>query len=277
MGRQTAIPLKLVFMVALLFATPLFAQFSFPAMGGRSAAMGGSAITLGDEESAMHNIAALAQVDNFAVAASFRQGFMEEGMGCASFGGVVPVGFGAGALTFLHFGNADYNEQGVNLLYGIPIGQRIAMGVGFHYLHSGTSDPYYEPLNRMTFSLALRYAPTKAFSVGFRAFNPSAVVSDADASPRLPALLNLGLSYRLTEQLLAVAEVEKDLQHLATLRFGVEYLFHEVYAFRVGFNTQPAVYTFGFGLCKEHFGADIAAEFHSVLGLTPQLSLNYRF
>ena len=277
MGRQTAIPLKLVFMVALLFATPLFAQFNFPAMGGRSAAMGGAAVALGDEESAMHNIAALAQVDNFAVAASFRQGFMEEGIGCASFGGVVPVGFGAGALTFLHFGNVDYNEQSVNLLYGIPIGQRIAMGVGFHYLHSGTSDPYYEPLNRMTFSLALRYAPTKAFSVGFRAFNPSAVVSDADASPRLPALLNLGLSYRLTEQLLAVAEVEKDLQHLATFRFGVEYLFHEVYAFRVGVNTQPAVYTFGFGLRKEHFGADIAAEFHSVLGLTPQLSLNYRF
>ena len=264
-------------MVALLFATPLFAQFNFPAMGGRSAAMGGAAVALGDEESAMHNIAALAQVDNFAVAASFRQGFMEEGMGCASFGGVVPVGFGAGALTFQHFGNVDYNEQSVNLLYGIPIGQRIAMGVGFHYLHSGTSDPYYEPLNRMTFSLALRYAPTKAFSVGFRAFNPSAVVSDADASPRLPALLNLGLSYRLTERLLAVAEVEKDLQHLATLRFGVEYLFHEVYAFRVGINTQPAVYTFGFGLRKEHFGADIAAEFHSVLGLTPQLSLNYRF
>lgn len=277
MGRQTAIPLKLVFMVALLFATPLFAQFNFPAMGGRSAAMGGAAVALGDEESAMHNIAALAQVDNFAVAASFRQGFMEEGIGCASFGGVVPVGFGAGALTFLHFGNVDYNEQSVNLLYGIPIGQRIAMGVGFHYLHSGTSDPYYEPLNRMTFSLALRYAPTKAFSVGFRAFNPSAVVSDADASPRLPALLNLGLSYRLTERLLAVAEVEKDLQHLATFRFGVEYLFHEVYAFRVGVNTQPAVYTFGFGLRKEHFGADIAAEFHSVLGLTPQLSLNYRF
>ena len=272
MGRQTAIPLKLVFMVALLFATPLFAQFNFPAMGGRNAAMGGAAVALGDEESAMHNIAALAKVDNIAVAASFRQGFMEEGMGCASFGGVVPVGFGAVALTFLHFGNVDYNEQSVNLLYGIPIGQRIAMGVGFHYLHSGTSDPYYEPLNRMTFSLALRYAPTKAFSVGFRAFNPSAVVSDADASPRLPALLNLGLSYRLTEQLFAVAEVEKDLQHLATLRFGVEYLFHEVYAFRVGFNTQPAVYTFGFGLCKEHFGADIAAEFHSVLGLTPQLS-----
>lgn len=263
--------------MALLYAAPLFAQFDFPAMGGRSAAMGGAAVALGDEESAMHNIAALAQVDNFAVAASFRQGFMEEGMGCASFGGVVPVGFGAGALTFLHFGNVDYNEQSVNLLYGIPIGQRIAMGVGLHYLHSGTSDPYYEPLNRMTFSLALRYAPTKAFSVSFRAFNPSAVVSDADASPRLPALLNLGLSYRLTEQLLAVAEVEKDLQHLATLRFGVEYLFHEVYAFRVGVNTQPALYTFGFGLRKEHFGADIAAEFHSVLGLTPQLSLNYRF
>lgn len=72
MGRQTAIPLKLVFMVALLFATPLFAQFSFPAMGGRSAAMGGAAVALGDEESAMHNIAALAQVDNIAVAASFR-------------------------------------------------------------------------------------------------------------------------------------------------------------------------------------------------------------
>ena len=113
--------------------------------------------------------------------------------------------------------------------------------------------------------------------MGFRAFNPVAVVSDDERSLRVPALFNLGFSYKIMEDLLAVAEVEKNLYQLATLRFGLEYIFVEDYAFRVGINTQPVIYTFGFGLRKDHFGADIAAEFHNVLGFTPLMSLNYKF
>ncbi len=267
----------MIYMVALLFATPLFAQFDFPAMNGRGAGMGDAVTALDDRESAMYNIAALAHLDGSVVATGFRQSFMAKGMGYFSLGAATPVGFGSGAVTLVHFGNSDYNEQCASLSYGISLGESISMGVSFHYLHSGTSDPYYEPLNRVTFSLALQYAPTEAFLVGFRAFNPVAVVSDDERSLRVPALFNLGFSYKIMEDLLAVAEVEKNLYQLATLRFGLEYIFVEDYAFRVGINTQPVIYTFGFGLRKDHFGVDIAAEFHNVLGFTPQMSLNYKF
>lgn len=267
----------LIYIVALLFATPLFAQFDFPAMGGRGSGMGGVSVALDDGESAMVNIAALASVDKAVVATGFREGFLERGMGYASLGGAMPVGFGSVAVTVVHFGSEDYNEQGVTLAYGIPLGERVSMGAGFHYLHSGTSDPYYDALNRVTFSVALRYVPANDFVVGFKAFNPIAVLSDSEQSMRIPALFSLGVSYRLMEELLAVAEIEKSLYQWVTLRLGLEYSFLENYAFRIGVNTQPIIYSLGFGLRWEHFGADIAAEYHNVLGLTPQLSVNYRF
>lgn len=274
----TMMPRKtLICIVALLFATPLFAQFDFPSMCGRGAGMGGVSVALDDGESAMSNIAALATLDNSVIATGFRQGFLERGMGYAFLGGAMPVGFGSAAVTVVHFGNADYNEQCVSLVYGIPLGERISMGAGFHYLYSGTSDPYYDALNRVTFSVALRYAPTDGFAVGFKAFNPIAVFSDSEQSICIPALFCLGFMYRLMDELLAVAEVEKSLYQLATLRLGLEYSFLENYAFQIGVNTQPVIYSFGFGLRWEHFGADISAEFHNVLGLTPQLSVKYRF
>lgn len=264
-------------MVALLYATPLFAQFDFPSFGGRGAAMGGVSVALDDEVSAMYNISALNGIESAAVAISARQSFVVDGMGVFSLGGIVPLGFGSMAATVEHFGDNDYNEQRVSLAYALPLGRTMSFGVAFHYMHSGTSDPYYEPLNRLTFSTALRFRPSDDFTVAFKAFNPSAGMSDSELSLRIPAVFSLGVSYRIIDELLAVGEVEKNLYEPSTLRFGLEYLLQEGWFIRVGVNTRPAIYTFGLGLRQGRFGADLAAQFHNVLGLTPQLSLQYRF
>lgn len=277
MGRHQASHYRIILLVALLYATPLFAQFDFPPSGGRSAAMGGASVVLDDGMSAMGNIVALGEMDRAMLALSARQSVGVDGMGYATIGGVKPVGFGALAALLDYFGNSDYNEERLSLAYAIPMGHAVSFGVAFHYLHSGTSDPYYDPLNRLTFSTALRYSPSKTLVVGFKAFNPVAIESDGNGSPRIPAVFNFGVSYWLLDDLLAVGEVEKNLYQRATLRFGLEYSVQEMYFFRVGINTQPAIYTFGIGAKFKDFGVDLAAQFHSALGLTPQLSLQYMF
>ena len=263
--------------VALLLATPLFAQFDFPVMSGAGAAMGGTSTALSDNSSALCNIAGLAELEESSISLSVRQNFMEEGMGYAAAGLALPTTAGSWGASFIHYGISEYHEQRISLMYALKTGEDLAIGAALYYLHSSTNDPYYEPLNRLTFSLAVRYRPTESLTLGFKAYNPTAVVSEQAEGVRTPALFTLGVACRLIEELTAIAEVEKNLYYKSSLRFGLEYSFLEDYALRTGVNTQPVIYSFGLGMKKRHFGFDIAMQIHQTLGMTPQMSLTYIF
>lgn len=269
----------LLLITALLWLLPnaTQAQFDFPAMGGAAAAMGGATAAQTDFESASDNIALLGALQSAHLTLSIRQQFATEGMGYARFGGAIPVGFGSVGLTALHYGNSDYNELQISGAYGIPLGNNVRMGAGFHYLRSSTSDPYYDPQQLMTFSVALQYSPSERIAIGFSTYNPLAARMRTDIYTRVPARFNLGASYRPVENLTTLVEVEKNLYYDPTLRFGIEYCLQQHYAFRVGLVTHPTIYTFGFGFRQRHIGADLSAQLHAVLGLTPQLNLHYTF
>lgn len=253
------------------------AQFDFPAMGGTSAAMGGATTALTDPESAFDNIALLGSLESARLSLSVRQQFAAEGLGYARLGGALPVGFGSVALTILHYGSSDYNELQVSGAYGIPLGHAVRIGTGIHYLRSSTSDPYYDPQQLMTFSIALQYAPSDRVTIGFTTYNPLAAKMHTDIYMRVPARFNLGASYRPIDDLTTLVEVEKNLYNDPTLRLGIEYCLQEHYTFRVGLVTHPTIYTFGFGYRQRHIGADLSAQLHAVLGLTPQVSIHYTF
>ncbi len=259
------------------FPVTLQAQFDFPSMGGRSAALGGCSVALDDAESSFDNWAAMGGLEHTVLSLSGRQQFVSEGLGYARLAAALPVGFGAWGASLLHYGNSDYNEQQVSLAYAAPAGRKVRVAAVLHYLHSATSDPYYDPVHLLTFSVAIQYAPSERLTVGFKAYNPLATEMHTDVYSRTPALLNLGVAYRLLDELLAVVEAEKNLYSEATLRMGLEYLFLENYAFRVGLNTHPTIYTFGLGIRQRHWGVDLSAQMHQVLGMTPQLSAYYSF
>ena len=258
-------------------AAPLFAQFDFPAMGGRGAAMGGVSVVLDDPESAMRNVAGLAQSENRAIALAFRQNYAMSGLSYGSAGVVFPVSFGTFSSSYIHYGDADYNEQMLTLSYAMPLGKSLLAGVSFHYLYSATSDAYYIPQRLYTFTVAIQYMPSEDIFVGFRAFNPIATMLNSKEDDYSPSCFNLGIGYNITSDFMAVAEVEKLLFNKPSLRFGVEYSFWDFCRARVGVNTEPTIFTFGFGIERSRFAVDIAAQIHGTLGLTPQLSTHYFF
>lgn len=277
MRRPKGSPRITLSMVALLMAVPLFAQFEFPSMGARSAAMGGVRVALTDAVSAMWNLSALSVVDAPTVSLAARGSVKNTGLGYASLAAAAPLGVGTASATAVHFGDADYNEQQLSAGYALLLSDAISLGVAFHYLHSGTSDPYYDPLHRVTFSLAMQYRISELLTVGFQTFNPLAVIAENDDAVRLPATVAVGVAYRLTDELLGVAELYKNIYYRPSLRFGLEYLFLDVYLARVGVATAPVVYTFGLGMERERFGVALAAQVHSLLGMSPQLEAHYNF
>ena len=150
----------ILIIVVLLPAAPLFAQFDFPTLGGTSAGMGGASVALTDDESALANVAGMARLESVAAAISFRQTFVTGGMGYAWAAVALPTAAGSWGVSAMHYGGPEYNEQCLSLAYALPIGEAFALGTAFHYLHSGTSDAYYDPQNLLTFSLAMQVAPS---------------------------------------------------------------------------------------------------------------------
>lgn len=277
MRRHSASPKRIILLVVLLYATPLFAQFDFPSMSGSSAAMGGMSVAIEDPSTAHSSIANLASLHSTTLTLAVRQNLMAKGLNYMSASAAIPLSFGGTSLSVIHFGDAEYNEQQFSFSYAIPLGENLSLGAAFHYLHSSTSDPYYDPLHRLTFSLALRYKPSEELSLAFRAYNPIAVFSDKESGMHTPAVFTLGASYWLSNELLAAAEVEKNLFYDASLRLGLQYCFHENYFARLGIQHNPILYTFGFGGRWKHFGADFSFQISSHLGTTPLVSLSYIF
>lgn len=271
-------PLRFIITIVVLsYTAPLFAQFDFPSMSGQSAGMGGVTTSLTDNTAYLANPAILALTEQHTIVLSTRQSFLVEGLGYAAVGVSTPLGKGGASLSVIHYGNNDYNEQEATLSYALPLAKKIALGSALHYLHSATSDPYYEPLQRFTFTLALLYQPSNKLTIGFKAFNPIAVVSDKHDGVRTPALFNLGAAYWILDELMASFEVEKNLYYKPCLRVGLQYTLEKQYFFRTGFSTQPVIYTFGAGALWNHLGIDLAMQVHSILGITPQITLHCRF
>ena len=268
---------SITLLVALFYAAPLFAQFDFAASNAVGAGLGGATTALEDAGSAMENVAGLSSQEGQWVMLSMRQQPGVTGMNQAALSLLSSLPFGGAGVEAVYYGDADYHEERLSAAYALPVGEQVTLGIAFHYLHSGTSDPYYEPLSRFTFSAALRYKPTRRLTIGFKAYNPIAVVSESDRAVRIPTLFNLGVGYRLLDEMLAVVEVEKNSYRAASLRVGLQYCFFDDYFARVGLATAPIVYTFGLGMQKLHLGGDVAVQIHNVLGLIPQLSLRYHF
>ena len=267
----------LILIVVLFRAAPLFAQFDSHVVSGASAAMGDVTVIADEPLAATMGIASLVSHEKTSVAASFTHGFVSDGLDVAALAIIHPLPFGTAAVAVDRFGDKMYNEMRASMTYAIPLGDNVGFGAAFHYLHSGTSDPLYEPLSRMTFSLALRYLPVEDVSISFRAYNPIAVLSSTPNDVRVPAIFSLGATYQFLDELLGVAEIEKNLIYPVNFKFGLEYRFLVSYAFRLGLETAPLVYSFGFGIKGSQWGVDIAAQMHNYLGMTSVLSLYYSF
>ncbi|HRG10076.1 MAG TPA: hypothetical protein PLJ08_15990, partial [Cyclobacteriaceae bacterium] len=77
----------------------------------------------------------------------------------------------------------------------------------------------------------------------------------------LPTRLTAGLTFRLSDKLLAATELEKDLLFPATWRTGLEYEFKSKFFARTGFNLQPTSGFFGLGANRKLLQADYAIQF----------------
>jgi hypothetical protein len=86
--------------------------------------------------------------------------------------------------------------------------------------------------------------------------------------------MRIGSSYKVSDMVLVVAELEKDILNPMRFKSGIEYQPLQNLLFRIGFSTQPIELSFGLGwVFSDRYHLDFGTQYHQILGWSPNVSL----
>lgn len=244
--------------------------------GARLAGMGHAGITLVDLWAVRANQAGLAGLEKPLAGAYYQQHWLAPDLAAQGLAFALPVGKGTFAASAGSFGNELYLERQFGLAYAMRLSDALRVGVQLDHLQVRLGEGYGSR-GTMIAQIGVQARLTKALWIGAHLYNPGRATLGGPYEERPPTVMRLGLGYTFHESVLLTAEVEKDIDRPERFRAGLEYRPHQHFFLRTGVSTGPAQAHFGAGLRLRQLEVDIAAVVRSQLGLTPMVSLNYRF
>ncbi len=243
----------------------------FP-IGGRSAGMANSSVTLNDFWSIHHNQAGLTGIKNFSAGIYYENRFGLKNLGLKAGAIVLPTKSGVFGLSMTYFGYSQYNESKIGLAYAKSFGEKFSAGVQLDYLSTHIAENYGSQ-SAIAGEIGLRFQINKNLCIAGHIFNLNRAKIAKYNDERIPTVARLGLSYAFSEKIIVTAESEKDIQYNPVFKAGLEYHPIDMLYFRTGISTNPVLNAFGFGLVFKNFKLDFATSYHQTLGFTPQFSI----
>jgi len=243
-------------------------------MGARAEAMGNASACIEDVWSINNNIAGLAKTR---VAST---GFSFHAIPSASFFNrmaavfAFPIKAGAAGAGVFRFGDALYNEHVLSLGFAHTFGLA-SLGAKLNYLQYHASGLGAYTAVTVSFGGIATLTPNLLFGAHIQNINQPVInpMTEEHAATKVYA----GMSFLPSSRLTLAAELEKDLEHHATIKSGLDYQAFNKVSFRTGMNLHPESAFFGFGLKNVKLQADYSLQLNYTLGITHQATISYRF
>ena len=239
-------------------------------MGARAQGMGYASACLSDVWSLTHNVAGLAKTDHPTAAFSYHAIPSLKFFNRMAAVFAVPLKKAAAGGTLFRFGDDLYNEQVLSLGFANTFGLA-SLGLKANYIQHRSEGRETRAAFTLSFGGMASLTPQLCF--GAHIVNINQPVIDERTGERIPTRLLAGLSLRPSDNLILSGEIEKDLEHPATLKTGLEYRVFKKVAFRTGFNLHPEAGFFGLGFKTQRFRLDYALQHNHALGLSHQASV----
>lgn len=244
--------------------------------GGRSAAMGFSSVAVTDFWSVNNNQAGMAFYDKTAAGIYYENRYLIKEMASQSGAFTLKTRHGVIGASIGYSGDANYSNTRAGLGYAMKFGNRFAAGIQLDYIGTTLGEEYGKRSN-ITFDAGIMVRITEQLMFGAHTFNPMHVKLSDYNNESIPATLNAGFAYTFTDKLILTAEAYKNSEFPMEFRSGAEYKLSRIAYARLGLSTNPARYTFGFGLEMKNLTIDLSSSYHQILGYSPQFSLQYSF
>lgn len=245
-------------------------------IGARSAGLGHASSCLYDVWSARNNQGSLGFVNQAAVAAFSENRFLVKELMQSGFAAVAPIKLGTFGLSYSSIGYKLYRESHVSLGYGMKLSDAVSAGVSLDYLNTRIGDVYGQA-NAFTGSIGLTARITNNIAISTHIYNPFRAKITNYNNEKVPTILKFGAQYIFSKQVFMVLEAEKTSAQKVNLKGGIEYKPSSIVFIRVGGSSFPSQASFGIGINYNGLKIDVSSIYHSVLGVSPQIGLNYGF
>ncbi|MDR3297752.1 MAG: hypothetical protein LBS94_05915 [Prevotellaceae bacterium] len=258
-------------------AAPCRADLNVLPQGSRAAALGNIGVVNADVFAAYNNQAALGFLASPAAMVHYQNSYFSEALGLSAAAVAVPVPVaGVAAVDLCSFGYSQYRETRMGVGLGKQLSGRVAVGAQVCYHHISVAG--YGSTGAVTAELGLLAEPLKGLWVGAHVFNfTGSRYFSPQYHERLPVMFDLGLSYRVAQYALLLADAKLDSDKPVQVRAGAELHVVKSLALRFGVQVKPVELFAGFGYAYKQLQVDVAFSRHEVMGYSPQISLCYSF
>ena len=265
--------MKYIIVISILFSLKVNAQQN---TGGRIGAMAETGVVLADSWSINANQAGMRAIVKPVLSVAYQRNMFATQIVTQSATFQLPVkaytlGFGVSSYGF-----DSYKVQQIGLAVAKSFGPLLsaAMRVNYHQLQI----PAYGKASTYSADVGFLYQFSKRVVIGAHVQNVSntSFTNTANFSP-IPLLIDFGVSYKSTEQILLVAALQQSLNQTPQPKLGIEYQLIPVLALRGGLSfNQPKQFA-GIGLKIKKMCFDWSINSQNTVGTGSQISLQYEF
>ena len=245
--------------------------------GARFDALAGSSTALSGCWSVSGNQAGLCSVARAEFAGTFQNRFLVNELSAGSVLFALPIQSSVFAVSYFQFGELLFRQEQFGFAYARKISPKIRFGVQFSYFRI-----YLSEENRSTgtsgIELGIQYVFSKQLLFGAHVKNPYRTeIKTFSGKSGFPTRINVGICYSPTNYFSLSSEFENEFGKPLIVKTGLEYVVFEQFFIRGGIYGKPVQISGGIGFRIKKLSLDLASSYHSFLGNSPSVSLQYQF
>ena len=265
----------LLLTLSVLFSNALLSQGWMP-QGARSSALGHASVGLVDLFAFHHNPGALGFMKTGGAAVTYENRYLLRELQSQGFVVAQPMKTGVISIGGQFYGHEQFRTTRIGGGYSMQLSDNFSAGVQLNYMNLRL-DPFYGVRHTLTAEFGMLLKVNDKLNIGFSVLNLGRAQLSAFQDDRFSTILRLGASYQISQHLLLVTELSKDITYAARLRGGMEYSPNEQFYLRIGVQGAPVEFSGGFGMKWDRLMLDLGTNYHQILGWTPSISMLFHF
>lgn len=265
----------LLLLFSLLLSSALFCQGWMP-QGARSSSMGHASAGLIDLFSFHHNPGALGFLQTGGAAVTYENRYLLRELQSQGFVVAQPIKTGVLSLGGQFYGYEQFRTTRIGGGYSMKLADNFSAGVQLNYMNLRL-DPFYGARHALTSEFGMLLKVNDKLNLGFSILNLGRTQLSEFQDDRFSTIMRLGATYKISEHLLLVTELSKDITYPTRLHGGMEFSPNDFFYLRLGVQGAPVEFSGGLGVKWDKLALDIATNYHQILGWTPSIAMLFHF